>query len=305
MRDFSSLLTAEERVSFTLRSRYIARGFSPYRMGKFEEYDLYAKNKDFLVDPRVITFTDTDGALLALKPDVTLSIAKNFDGKAPLQKLYYSENVYRPSASGGFREILQSGVECMGEIDTGVLENVLTLACECLSDISGDFVLSVSDLGVLSALLAAMQLSEEEEETLTTLIKGKNAVEARRFCEEVGVENALTQLLFRLITTSVTLSEASELFADSPVVGEAFSTLNELAKSRELRPFSEKIRFDFSVILNRRFYSGTVFAGYAESAPRAVLTGGRYDKLMRRLKKKGDAVGFAVYLDRLPQEALK
>lgn len=302
--DFSSLLTAEERVSFKLRSRYIARGFEPYRMGKFEEYDLYAKNKDFLVDSRVITFTDTDGALLALKPDVTLSIAKNFDEKQSLQKLYYAENVYRPSASGGFREILQSGVECMGAIDGGVLESVLALACECLSDVGERFVLSVSDLGILSALFESMNLSEEEEESLCNFIKGKNVVEAQRLLKNAGVEDGCAELLSQLIITSVSLSEAAALFAENSALSGSFGVLKALSESAELSRFAEKIRFDFSVILNRRFYSGIVFAGYVSSSPRAVLTGGRYDKLMRRLKKKGDAVGFAVYLDRLSQEGL-
>ena len=45
-------------------------------MGRFEEYGLYQENRRFLTSDQVITFTDLDGRLLALKPDVTLSIAK-------------------------------------------------------------------------------------------------------------------------------------------------------------------------------------------------------------------------------------
>ena len=70
-------LKREERVLFTLRALYQRYGYAQYKMGKFEEYDLYVRNKDFLVSDGVITFTDTDGRLMALKPDVTLSIIKN------------------------------------------------------------------------------------------------------------------------------------------------------------------------------------------------------------------------------------
>ncbi|MBR4953790.1 MAG: ATP phosphoribosyltransferase regulatory subunit, partial [Oscillospiraceae bacterium] len=66
-----------ERVIFALRSLYNSYGYSRYKMSKFEEYDLYAHNKDFLISDSVITFTDTNGKLMALKPDVTLSIVKN------------------------------------------------------------------------------------------------------------------------------------------------------------------------------------------------------------------------------------
>ena len=63
-----------ERIVYSLRSLYSSYGFSQYKMGKFEEYDFYSRNKDFLVSDEVITFTDTNGKLMALKPDVTLSI---------------------------------------------------------------------------------------------------------------------------------------------------------------------------------------------------------------------------------------
>ena len=67
----------EERAAFSLRELYRGYGYLPYKMSKFEEYDLYVRNKDFLVSDRIITFTDMGGSLLALKPDVTLSIIKN------------------------------------------------------------------------------------------------------------------------------------------------------------------------------------------------------------------------------------
>ena len=66
-----------EKAVGLLRELYASYGFTHYKMSKFEEYDLYVKNKDFLVSDNVITFTDTDGKLMALKPDVTLSIIKN------------------------------------------------------------------------------------------------------------------------------------------------------------------------------------------------------------------------------------
>ena len=65
-------LSFQEKVIFSLRGLYRSYGYTQYKMSKFEEYDLYANNKDFLISDRVITFTDTNGKLMALKPDVTL-----------------------------------------------------------------------------------------------------------------------------------------------------------------------------------------------------------------------------------------
>ena len=75
--DTASLLKNDERVILRLRSLYDRFGYDRYKMSKFEEYDLYVRNKSFLLSDHIITFTDTSGKLMALKPDVTLSIVKN------------------------------------------------------------------------------------------------------------------------------------------------------------------------------------------------------------------------------------
>ena len=113
-----SVLKSGERAAFGLRDLYSAHGYTQYKMSKFEEYDLYAGNKDFLVSDNVITFTDTNGKLMALKPDVTLSIVKHTKDNADLHKVYYDENVYRVSGSSrAYREIMQVGLECIGNVD--------------------------------------------------------------------------------------------------------------------------------------------------------------------------------------------
>lgn len=111
-------LQPKERASFALRALYEAAGCRKYHMGRFEEYGLYQANRSFLSSEQVITFTDLDGRLLALKPDVTLSIAKTAQ-PAPGETLryYYHENVYRPSAeSHTFKEISQMGLEVIGRV---------------------------------------------------------------------------------------------------------------------------------------------------------------------------------------------
>ena len=82
-------LDLREQVIFRLRSLYSCYGYSRFKMNKFEEYDLYAGNKDFLISDSVLTFTDGNGRLMALKPDVTLSIVKSSrDEPEKVQKLY-------------------------------------------------------------------------------------------------------------------------------------------------------------------------------------------------------------------------
>ena len=123
-----SILRNDEKAVFALRSLYLQRGYRQFKMRKFEEYDLYSRNKEFLVSEGVISFTDTDGKLLALKPDVTLSIINNAKSQpGQVEKLFYNENVYRISGdSHSYKEIMQTGVECVGAV-TGAERLEVTL----------------------------------------------------------------------------------------------------------------------------------------------------------------------------------
>lgn len=147
----SDILQKSEQIVLSLRALYTKNGYRQYRMSKFEEYDLYAGNKDFLVSDRVVTFTDPNGKLMALRPDVTLSIIKNLkEDSASVKKLCYNENVYRVDAgSQAFRESMQSGVECIGELSAKEFSEVVLLAAESLNLLANDFVLNISDLDVL------------------------------------------------------------------------------------------------------------------------------------------------------------
>ena len=143
-----------ESISSALGRLYNRYGYSRYKMNKFEEYDLYARNKDFLISDSVITFTDLNGKLMALKPDVTLSIVKNTRDEPGIRKLHYNENVYRVSkGSHCYKEIMQVGLEAIGQIDEYCVYEVMKLAAESLTTTGRSCVLEVSHLGLLADAL--------------------------------------------------------------------------------------------------------------------------------------------------------
>ena len=189
MSEILSVLKNEERATLTLRSLYNSYGYMPFKMSKFEEYDLYVGNKDFLVSDRVITFNDTDGRLLALKPDVTLSIVKNtVDEQDSVQKVYYNENVYRVSgATGQFKEIMQAGIECIGDVSKNDVFEVVYLAAKSLALVSDDFVLDISHMGILSSLIESASDSELFKKEIFSLVAEKNAHETAAVCRRYGL----------------------------------------------------------------------------------------------------------------------
>ena len=299
-----SILKTGERAVFALRSLYRKYGYQPYKMSKFEEYDLYARNKDFLVSDSVITFTDTNGKLMALKPDVTLSIIKNYqDEPGCMQRVYYNENVYRISDSTHvYKEILQTGLECMGDLTAYDRMEVLRLAVESLKTISGDYVLEISHMGILSGLLSQAEAGQEFAERITTLIADKNAHEVPAVCEAYGVSAELAEKLVQFIgiygQRDKVLSELEAICAGQEMA-EALAELRDISAELDRWDGADRIRFDFSLVNDMRYYDGIVFQGYVEGIPDVILTGGQYDRLMKRMGRKSGAIGFALYLDLL------
>ena len=301
--DFS-VLNNTERVIFELRSLFSGYGYKPFKMSKFEEYDLYGSNKDFLVSRNCITFTDTDGRLMALKPDVTFSIIKNLDDSVRgVQKVYYNENVYRESKkANGFCEIMQTGIECMGDITEENVCEVIILAARSLYAVSENYVLDISDMGLLSGMFNAMELSEGNRNHLVGAIGEKNSGEISRLCKKFGVGTALSNMLTILVNScgkpSVVLPKIEEVAVNGEMRG-AYEELAAVCEKLISAGYEDNIRIDCSVVNDMNYYNGIVFKGFVKGLPEGVLSGGRYDKLMRRVNKKAGAIGFAVYLDQI------
>ncbi len=298
------ILKREEKAIYELRELYSQYGYARYKVSKFEEYDLYAYNKSFLVSENILTFTDTNGKLMALKPDVTLSIVKNVDvDSAATHKVYYNETVYRTSAGAdGFREIMQTGLECIGSVGLYEICEVLMLAERSLARISEDSILDLSHMGFVGGLLTASGIPDADRSLVLGYIGNKNTAEIRAY----GNKNAIPEDMIGAICKMTELYEplpkalsAMEPLIQSDEMRAAYNELCEVANVMKRFSNIERLYLDFSMIQDMRYYNGIVFHGYVNGIPDSVLSGGRYDKLLRLMGKRGGAIGFAVYLDAL------
>ena len=66
----------------------------------------------------------------------------------------------------------------------------------------------------------------------------------------------------------------------------------------------KNICVDFSVVNNMNYYNGIAFKGFIDGIPTGILSGGQYDRLLLKMNKKTQAIGFAVYLDELEKLSL-
>lgn len=297
-----SILTNEEKIIFTLRSIYDRCGYALYKMSKFEPYDLYVRNKDFLISENVITFTDVNGKLMALKPDVTLSIIKNTkDIPGQVQKLYYNENVYRVAGAGRqYKEIMQVGLECLGDIDAACICEVVSLALKSLRAISPRCVLDLSHSGIVSSVVE--ELPDNVKAEILRCVGEKNRHELLLVCEQNEVDS---RLLSALIDCYGKPNEVLAKLYALPLPESGKTAVQELAQLIEALGSDDGLRIDLSILSNTKYYNGITFKGFVDGVPESVLSGGRYDKLLRRMKKNSGAIGFAVYLDALERFAIE
>ena len=294
-------LQPKERASFALRALYEAAGCRKYHMGRFEEYGLYQENRSFLSSEQVITFTDLDGRLLALKPDVTLSIAKTAQ-PAPGETLryYYHENVYRPSAeSHTFKEISQMGLEMLGAVGEAQVQQAVCLAARSLDALGAEWVLEVSHMGYLFGLFDALGVPDAARAKLLEKLREKNAHELRAAAGAAGLADA-ADILCSVLDLSGAYAETLEKAAalcKNDAMRAAVAELEALAVP--LEKAGGVIRLDMTLAGEMEYYNGLVFQGYLKALPRPLLKGGRYDLLMQKFTPGAGAIGFAVYLDEL------
>ena len=299
-----SVLKPGERAMFSLRGLYSQYGYSQFKMSKFEEYDFYAQSKNFLRSDSIITFTGSGGRLMALRPDVTLSIVKNVKGNPPEPvKVYYNENVYRASSdSHELTEILQTGLECIGDIDLYQSAEVILLAARSLAMIGESYILDLSHMGFLSALLDNANIPEGTRAALLRCISEKNAHGIAQLCAETGVRAddaariAAAAVLYGPIAD--TLPRLRELSVND-ATNAALDELQSIYALLCAAGYGQNIHLDFSIVHDMDYYNGIIMSGFIEGIPHAVLAGGRYDKLLAKMGKGGGAMGFAVYLDLL------
>ena len=301
------LLQPKERASFGLRALYEAAGCRKYHMGQFEEYALYQENQSFLPSRQVITFTDLDGRLLALKPDVTLSIAKSAQpAPGETKRFYYSENVYRPAAeSHTFKEIAQMGVEFIGragEAETGQAVALAARSLAWLSESMGPaWRLEVGHMGYLSGLMEALAVPALARQEILARLRARNSHGLRAAALAAGLSAEGAEALAALLTfcgpAPAVLPRAEAACRNAAMRAAVAELRAALAEA------GQDVQIDLSLSGEMEYYNGLVLQGYLQGAARPVLRGGRYDLLARKFTPGAGAVGFAVYLDELDRLA--
>lgn len=305
MKKFISSLKEEEKIILKLRKHYEQYGYKKIKLSKFESYDLYNENADFIKIENIITFMAPTGKLQTLRPDVTLSIVKKYarDKKKEMEKLYYIENIYRLSKEDmEYKELNQIGVEILGESDGYSDFEIINLAAESMELINKNFILDISNINYLSGLFEEMNLGYTLEKEVLMNIQHKNVHDLEKILTRENVESKYKEILIKILDLSgkfhSVITEAEKLVLNEKMQ-KALDELKMLGQAFPKMIKNGKILLDFSIVNSLDYYNGLIFHGYIENNPKIILSGGNYDKLIEKYDKNKGATGFAIYLDEL------
>lgn len=299
MPNYNNLMSKQEKLACELIGLYRAHGYRRYRMEKFESYDVYLRNRDYMDVENIVTFTDSKGKLLALRPDVTLSLINNLPEETGVFKFYYDENVFRRDSEGGYREIRQIGAEYIGGEGIYPCCEATLLAIDSLKAIGAECVLSIGNMDLVKSLLSSFRLDED------TFNKALSRISAKAFHELdalLGEENAKKIAALSSIEGEPfeAFEKVKKLLSES-ADQKAADDLYEILKTIDEAGLIDFVKLDLSIVENANYHNGIVFRGYVRGAAGTVLRGGCYDNILNKFGRKERAVGFSIYVSEIEE----
>ncbi len=283
-------------------------GFRDIETPTFEYYDVFNHERGTVDIQLMYKFFDRDGNILALRPDITPSIAryvathyKNDDD--PL-RLCYVGNTYRNNESyqGKSREVTQAGVEFIGDNSTDADAEVIALIINSLS-IAGlkEFQIDLGQAGFFKGLAEEAGLDQKAEEELRKHIDEKNFIAVENLLNECQMSEELKEVFLDLpkLFGSVDVINKARHLTQNKIATSALDRLEKVYGILCDYGVENYVSFDLGLVSHLNYYTGIIFRGYTYGTGVSIVDGGRYDTLLKQFGKDVPAIGFAIVVDEL------
>jgi ATP phosphoribosyltransferase regulatory subunit len=272
-------------------------------------YSLFERGMGPAEAQRAFRFTDADGRLLAMRPDVTSGIARAaatlFASRQRPLRFCYAAPVFRQrgeSYAEWRRESTQIGGELIGHGSTAADMEVLTIACEVLGrlDLDRSYVITLNDVEIFHGVAEGLGLDSDGRDELRQLVDGRNVADLERFLvpHASSEEARAFSRLIRLSGKRETFDKARHVITNERSCA-ALDRLESLWRIIESLSLSHLFDIDLGDLSRLDYYTGLTFKIYVEGAGARVGSGGRYDNLTANFGKAEPAVGFVLDLEAL------
>ena len=287
------------------------RGYQGIETPTFEFFDVFSREVGTVPSRELYKFFDKEGNTLALRPDMTPSIAravsKYFHDETPIRLCYMGNTfINYDKYQGRLKETTQLGAELMGEERVSADVELLSVLVEALKAAGlEEFQVSVGQVEFFKALLKEAGIGSGAEESLRRLISDKNRFAAEELLADYELSPKLRETFLEMATLSGSAEalEKARALTDNPEALKALGRLEDIYRGLKEKGFEKYISFDLSMLSKYNYYTGIVFRAYSYGYGEPVAKGGRYDTLLSHFGRELPAVGFAIVVDQL-QRAL-
>ena len=283
-------------------------GFDSIQTPTLEYFDVFSEERGTLAAREMYKLFDREGNTLVLRPDITPSIArcvaKYYRNENDPIRLCYTGNTFINSSEyqGKPKEFTQTGAELINDRSVAADAEMLALTVECLLA-SGltEFQVEVGEVGFFKAIVEEAGICDEDLNELMLLINDKNSFGLEDFLDKFGMPAQLKTLFAMLpaMFGPVDRLDGLKKMTRNPAAIKAIERLEDIYELMKLYGYEKYISFDLGMLGKYGYYTGIIFNAYTYGSGDALISGGRYDKLVGQFGKDAPAIGMAVFVDRL------
>lgn len=297
-------MTVQNQLHHTLH----LYGYQDIQTPTFEYMDVFREEIGTISSRELYKFFDREGNILALRPDITPSIARAaatlFEYEEFPIRLCYIGNTFinHSSYQGRLKENTQLGAELIGEDSIEADAEMIAMLVDGLKKVGlKEFQVNIGHVDYLCALLESSALQEEIKAEIYTLIANRNYFGVDEILDREGTESSIKeafQILPELVGGVEVLRKAATI-TTHPKAKSAIVRLLKIYVLLQLYGVEEHVTFDLSMSGSYGYYSGIIFRAYTYGTGDAVVRGGRYDHLLEKYGRSTPSIGFAIIVDEL------
>lgn len=303
------------RTENSIKKVFREFGYSEIQTPAFEYLEVFGDDMSIPTDES-IKLIDSNGKVLALRPDFTTSISRavaSHLSEEPLPlRLWYLGNVYRSGESyksAKKKEFAQAGVEIIGTNTPAADAEVIALTINSLLRAGlSDFQIELAHSDFIQGIIEDCSLSDADAASLRSLLDKKFAIGVEEFCASHNISGVNCEIL----------TEIPLFFGDGAEILAKYKTYRLNSKSRNAianleavynilcdYKLEKYITVDLGQIRSFRYYTGVIFRGLTTNSAFPICGGGRYNTLGRRFDLDLPATGVAIWVDRLADAILR
>jgi len=283
-------------------------GYHDIQTPTFEYFDVFRKEIGTTPAKELYRFFDKEGNTLALRPDITPSVARVaatlFEEETLPIRLCYTGNTFvnHSNYQGRLREVTQMGAELIGDDSVEADAEMLALAIETMISIGvKEFQLTVGNVDFLNSLFEDAVLDEESKERVMELVNNRNFFGVEEYLEQTHLLRSTKEAfssLNNLVGGVDVLVRARDIAPNATGIM-AIKRLEKIYQILQMYGVEKYVTFDLGMTGIHGYYTGIIFRGYTYGTGDAIIKGGRYDHLIEKFGKQSPSIGFVIVVDEL------